>query len=86
MKYATSLNDKIEATPKAKGTCPCCGSDMVTKCGTQKVWHWAHKGNAYVTIGGKMKLNGIVIGRISFPRNGERWFTFLLMARNILLM
>ena len=44
MKYALSLNDKIEATPEAQGTCPCCGSDMVAKCGTQKVWHWAHKG------------------------------------------
>ena len=44
MKYALSLNDKIEATPEVRGTCPCCGSDMVAKCGTQKVWHWAHKG------------------------------------------
>ena len=38
------LNDRVEATPKGKGTCICCGAEMVAKCGDQKVWHWAHKG------------------------------------------
>ena len=44
MKYALSNNDRIEATPKAQGICQCCGSELVAKCGTQKIWHWAHKG------------------------------------------
>ena len=44
MKYALSNKDRIEATPKAKGICQCCGSELVAKCGTQKIWHWAHKG------------------------------------------
>jgi competence protein CoiA len=44
MKYALSNKDRIEATPKAQGICQCCGSELVAKCGTQKIWHWAHKG------------------------------------------
>ena len=44
MRYALSNESRIEATPKAKGICQCCGSDLIAKCGTQKIWHWAHKG------------------------------------------
>ena len=44
MKYALSNKDRIEAKPKAQGICQCCGSELVAKCGTQKIWHWAHKG------------------------------------------
>lgn len=43
MKYALHNNNRIEPLPKAKATCPCCGSEVIAKCGTQKVWHWAHK-------------------------------------------
>ena len=44
MKYAFSNGLRLEATPSAKGTCQCCGAEMVAKCGTMKVWHWSHKG------------------------------------------
>ena len=44
MKYALSNEGRIEATPKANGICQCCESDLIAKCGTQKIWHWAHKG------------------------------------------
>ena len=43
MKYALQNNAKIVATPGATGTCACCGSELVAKCGSLKVWHWAHK-------------------------------------------
>ena len=43
MKFAL-LNDKrIEATKRAKGVCPSCGSELVAKCGEIKVHHWSHK-------------------------------------------
>ena len=43
MRFAL-LNDKrIEATKGAKGVCPCCGNDLVAKCGEIKVHHWSHK-------------------------------------------
>ena len=35
MKYALSNEDRIEATPKSKGICQCCGSELVAKCGTE---------------------------------------------------
>lgn len=25
-----------------KGTCPACRGDVISKCGTKKLWHWAH--------------------------------------------
>lgn len=43
MKYALQSDKRIEATPKATGVCPCCGTQMIPKCGNRKVWHWAHK-------------------------------------------
>ena len=38
------------------------------------------------TIGGKMKLNGIEIGKIIFQKNGKKLFTYLMTAKNILQM
>jgi competence protein CoiA len=43
MKFALQADQRIEATPKALGACPCCGTEMIAKCGNRKVWHWAHK-------------------------------------------
>lgn len=42
--------------------------------------------DASVTTGGKTKLNGIVIGKINSPKSGRKWFTMLLMVRNISLI
>ena len=43
MKFALQADQRIEATPNALGVCPCCGTEMIAKCGNRKVWHWAHK-------------------------------------------
>ena len=43
MKYAIADGKKTEATPRAKGLCQGCESELVPKCGNIKVWHWAHK-------------------------------------------
>lgn len=45
MRFAIFDGKKVEATPKAKGICPNCGSQLIARCGIVKVWHWAHKGN-----------------------------------------
>jgi competence protein CoiA len=44
MKFALVDNNKLEATKGLKGTCPICGSELIAKCGTVKINHWAHKG------------------------------------------
>lgn len=43
MNIAIKNNTRIEAAPNEMATCPTCGSDVVSKCGNIKVWHWAHK-------------------------------------------
>ncbi len=43
MRYAVVNGEKREASPRQKGECPCCGSEMVAKCGDKMIHHWAHK-------------------------------------------
>ena len=43
MRFALSNNERIEPTKGAKGVCPCCGSELVARCGEIKRHHWAHK-------------------------------------------
>lgn len=47
MRFAVLNNQRIEATPSATGICPGCGAKMLARCGTKKVWHWAHKGRRH---------------------------------------
>ena len=86
MKYALSNEDRIEATPKAKGICQCCGSELVEKLAHKRYGIGRIKVQEIVTIGGKMKLNGIEIGKIIFQKNGKKLFTYLMTAKNILQM
>lgn len=44
MRFAIVNGMKVEATPKAKGICSNCRSELIARCGRVKVWHWAHKG------------------------------------------
>ena len=34
---------RCKATKNAKGICPYCKSEVIAKCGEQKIAHWAHK-------------------------------------------
>lgn len=43
MKYALVDGARAESTPKSRGKCQACGADVIARCGTIKVWHWAHK-------------------------------------------
>ncbi len=47
MRFALLNNQRIEATPGALGVCPGCNAEMLARCGTKKVWHWAHKGQRH---------------------------------------
>lgn len=47
MRFALSNDHRIEATPGAQGVCPGCKAEMSARCGTKKVWHWAHKGRRH---------------------------------------
>lgn len=47
MRFANHNQTRIEAVPKAVGTCPACAAPMVAKCGDRRIWHWAHKGRRH---------------------------------------
>lgn len=44
MKFALVNGVKVEATKGTNGICPSCGSELIAKCGEDRVNHWAHKG------------------------------------------
>jgi competence protein CoiA len=43
MKFAMVNEQKTGAQPGLKGNCIYCQSNAITKCGSVKIWHWAHK-------------------------------------------
>lgn len=43
MKYAIVNRERSEAELGLRGACPCCGSEVISRCGEIKVNHWAHK-------------------------------------------
>jgi competence protein CoiA len=44
MRFALANGQRVEAYPKGKGTCPLCHGEVIAKCGTRRVYHWAHWG------------------------------------------
>ena len=42
MRIAIQDGNRTMATPAQKADCPTCGSQVISKCGEIKVWHWAH--------------------------------------------
>lgn len=46
MRFALIDNVRVEAKPHLKATCCCCAEVVIAKCGTRKIWHWAHKSKA----------------------------------------
>lgn len=45
MIWANSNEKRIKATPKDRAICPYCNQEVIAKCGSIKIWHWAHKSN-----------------------------------------
>jgi len=44
MQYAINENkERVQASPAVKAKCECCNSDVLAKCGTINIWHFAHK-------------------------------------------
>lgn len=44
MRFAEKNNERILPNPMTKDViCPLCKQEVIAKCGSIKVWHWAHK-------------------------------------------
>lgn len=44
MRFALVNDMRVEASPSLRGTCPHCSGGTIARCGTMRVWHWAHRG------------------------------------------
>lgn len=44
MKFSLVDGERREPEPGFAGQCPGCAQPVIAKCGTERVWHWAHKG------------------------------------------
>ena len=42
MIWAIQNNQKVTATPNSKAICPVCNAEVISKCGSIKIWHWSH--------------------------------------------
>ena len=42
MRFALINDERVESSPRQKGSCPGCVAPVTAKCGTQRIWHWAH--------------------------------------------
>lgn len=43
LRFALVNNERVDAAPELKGLCPGCSQPVVAKCGTRRIWHWAHR-------------------------------------------
>ena len=43
MQFALVEDVVSDPLPGLKGSCRCCGTPTVAKCGQHNIWHWAHK-------------------------------------------
>ncbi len=44
MKYALAAGRKVEAYPDGRATCQRCNGEVIAKCGSYRISHWAHRG------------------------------------------
>lgn len=45
MMFALVDGQRRLAAPDTRGTCPSCHGEVVAKCGSIRIWHWAHAAN-----------------------------------------
>lgn len=43
LRFANVDGEKRLPFPKGRGSCPCCGGQLIAKCGQIKTHHWAHE-------------------------------------------
>ena len=47
MQFSLVAGQRTTPSPKLPGICPACGEATISKCGSQVVWHWAHRGRKH---------------------------------------
>jgi competence protein CoiA len=44
MRFALASGQRVEAYPGGRAKCRRCNGEVIAKCGTHRVFHWAHRG------------------------------------------
>ena len=44
MRFALASGQRVEACPGGRAKCRRCNGEVIAKCGTHRVFHWAHRG------------------------------------------
>jgi competence protein CoiA len=44
MRFALASGQRVEAYPGGRAKCHRCNGEVIAKCGTHRVFHWAHRG------------------------------------------
>lgn len=47
MQFALVNDQRQQPQPRLRGECQVCGQEAISKCGSQKIWHWAHHGRRH---------------------------------------
>lgn len=71
MRFALVNNERAEASPKSKGTCPGCDQPVTSKCGKQRIWHWAHDAKKVCDQWWETETNWHRSWKDNFPREWQ---------------
>lgn len=71
MIWAIKDNKRIRASPKEKANCPICNKELIAKCGTIKIWHWAHQSNKECDIWYEHESNWHINWKNEFPKEQQ---------------
>ena len=71
MHFALINNNRVEAKPQLQGLCSCCLEPVIAKCGTQKIWHWAHNSKTYCDNWWEPETEWHRIWKNNYPANWQ---------------
>jgi competence CoiA-like predicted nuclease len=71
MIWANKNNQRVQATPKEKAICPLCNEEVISKCGTIKIWHWAHKSDTECDSFGEPETEWHFNWKKKFPNESQ---------------
>ena len=79
MKYALVNHERQEAQPRLPGTCPCCDSPVIPKCGRVRKPYWAHKSKQMCNSGKESETEWHRAWKDHFPKE---WQEVIHVAEN----
>jgi len=73
MQFALINGDRVTAQPNRAATCPCCDAPLVARCGEERAWHWAHKGQRHCDRWWENETNWHIAWKDRFPADWQEY-------------